>query len=169
MSIAKVAEVAVRGLPIAEKPCQPTLAALCFYTDAAGASFSMVKGEKVFHENDEKGVACIGGECLENVWGWSRIFWPAGLLCEVKDEKGKSFGCKSTTLESVGLLLPLLTFPHLVRGKNLIFRVNNIAVMWGWRSGYVKHDETASEILKSVGYLAGYLGATVHVEHVGRM
>ena len=33
----------------------------------------------------------------------------------------------------------------------------------------MRNDEIASEILKCVSYLAGYLGATVHVEHVNRM
>ena len=69
----------------------------------------------------------------------------------------------------MGLLLPLLAFPEFLAGKNLVFKVDNLAVVWGWESGYVRNDETASEILKSISYLAGYLGATVHVEHVNRM
>ena len=33
----------------------------------------------------------------------------------------------------------------------------------------MKNDSTASEILKSAQYLAGFLGATIFVDHVGRM
>ena len=44
--IEKVCESAKRGLPIASKPGKLGLAALSFYTDAAGASFSMQNGEK---------------------------------------------------------------------------------------------------------------------------
>ena len=167
--IAKVAEDSKAGLPIAEKPGKPGLAAWSFYTDAAGASFSLKNGQKVFHNNEGKGVACIGGSCYEDVWGWSRISWPDGLLTETTDSRGRLFGCKSTTLESVGLLLPLLAFRDLVKGKEIVFKIDNIAVMWGWQNGYVKQDEAASEVLKAVKYLAGFLGTTIHVEHVHRM
>ena len=44
--IEKVCESAKRGLPIASKPGKLGLAALSFYTDAAGASFSTQNGEK---------------------------------------------------------------------------------------------------------------------------
>ena len=128
-----------------------------------------MNGVKHFHNNENRGIACIGGTCLEDIWGWSRLSWPEGLLDSVKDEKGCYFGCKTTTLESVGLLIPLIAFPERVRGKQVIFKIDNIAVMWGWRKGYVKNDESASEILKAAKYLAGYLGTTIYVEHVGRM
>ena len=167
--IAKVAETARMGLPIAEKPGKPGLEALSFFTDAAGASFTIINGEKRFHGNQGKGIACIGGTCTQDIWCWTRLSWPEGLITGMKDEKGCSFGCKSTTLESVGLLLPLIAFPNEVRGKQIVVNIDNIAVMWGWRNGYVRNDESASEILKAAKYLAGYLGTTVFVEHVGRM
>ena len=159
--IAKVAESSKFGLPVAESVRMPTLAALTFYTDAAGASFSMRNGNRVFHNNSGKGVACVAGSELHNIWGWTRNSWPEQLLTELKDEKGRFFGCKSTTLESVGILLPLLAFPEKVTGRNLIFRIDNIAVMYGWQHRYVKNDGTALEILKSAQYLGAFLGATI--------
>ena len=42
-------------------------------------------------------------------------------------------------------------------------------MMWGWQNGRVKNDVIATEILKSVSYISGYLGSIIHVEHVGRM
>ena len=167
--IAKVAEYSVNGLPIADRPVKPPLTALHFYTDAAGASFTVVGKKKFFHNNEGKGVACICGSSLEDMWGWSRVEWPEGLLTEKTDEKGCLYGHKSTTLESIGLLMPLLAFPDKVAGKELIFKVDNTAVLWGWNNGYVKNDETATYVLKSASYLAGYLGAIIHVEHVDRM
>ena len=59
--IARIAESANSGLPLAEETSRPTLSTLVFYSDAAGASFSRVNREKVFHDNKDKGVACIGG------------------------------------------------------------------------------------------------------------
>ena len=167
--IAKVSECAKRGLPIASKPGKPGLAALRFYTDAAGASFSTQNGEKRFHDNSGKGVACIGGSCKEDIWAWSRLSWPANLITGMKDEKGSYYGCKSTMLESVGILIPLIAFPDMVKGRQLVFKVDNIAVMWGWRNGYVKNDGSATEVLKAARYLAGYLGADIYIEHVDRM
>ena len=166
--IAKVAEYSVDGLPVADRPVKPPLTALYFYTDAAGASFTVARGKKFFHDNEGKGVGCICGSSLENIWGWSRVEWPEGLLTVKTDEKGCLFGHKTTTLESVGLLLPLLAFPDELAGKELIFKVDNVAVLWGWNSGYVKNDETATYVLKSVSYLAGYLGVIIHVDRMSK-
>ena len=167
--IAKVANSARIGLPIAEKIGKPGLAALTFYTDAAGASFSLVNKQRHYHDNEGKGVACIGGTCIEDIWGWSRLSWPGMLITGQVDEKGCSFGSKSTTLEAVGILIPLLAFKQKVSGKEIIFKVDNMAVTWGWQKGYVKGDKTASEILKAARYLAGFLGTTIYIEHVDRM
>jgi len=167
--IAKIAESARDGLPIAGRPCKPPLSTLTFYTDAAGGSFSMVKGERIFHEAKERGIACVGGESAEDIWVWSRFSWPENLITGMKDEEGKAFGCKSTTLESIGLLIPFVAFPEMVKGRHLKFRIDNAAVMYGWTKGRVKEDSTATEILKCAAYMAAYTGATIHVEHVGRV
>ena len=111
----------------------------------------------------------MGGDSEENIWGWTRLSWPEDLLTTLQDEKGIFFGHKSTTLESVGLLLPLLVFPDKVAGRNIIFMVDNMAVLYGWNKGIVKNDNSATEVLKAVQYLASFLGVTVYVEHVPRM
>ena len=54
--ITKIVHSAIEGLPIAEKPTQPSLSTLIFYSDAAGASFSLSGGMRVYHENENKGV-----------------------------------------------------------------------------------------------------------------
>ena len=74
--ITRIAESAKTGLPLVEEPCQPTLSTLVIYSDAAGASFSRQKREKVFHNNKDKGVACIGEDCFGDIWGWCRLSWP---------------------------------------------------------------------------------------------
>ena len=67
------------------------------------------------------------------------------------------------------MLLALLTFPEKVRGKNVVFRIYNMVVLFGWYNGYVRNDKSASEVLKSVHYLSGSFGTTVNVEHVDRV
>ena len=142
---------------------------MVFYSDAARATFSMIKGQRYYHDNVGRGVSCIGGENLESIWGWSRLSWPEGLLTHMKDEKGCWFGSKSATLEAVGLLIPMIVFPEYVAGKQLVFKVDNTAVMWGWYNGCVKNYKSASDVLKAVRYLGGLLGASIYVEHVDRM
>ena len=68
--LAKIADSAKFGLPLMEEPEQPNLSTLVFYSDAAGASYSMFRGEKRFHDNSGRGVACLGGESLEDLWCW---------------------------------------------------------------------------------------------------
>ena len=142
-TVAKVAEDTKFGMPFAEMISRPGFSALTFYMDAAGASFTFAGGKRFFLENHGKGLANIGGTCMEDIWGWSRLSWPDNLLTSLKDEKGCFFGCKSTTLESIGVLVPLITFPDIVRNKQLEFKVDNAAVMWGWQTGYVRNYETA--------------------------
>ena len=101
--IAKVANSSINGLPIANSPKHPTLAALSCYTDAAGASFTMVTGKRVCHGNSGRGVSCLMAESEDHIWAWTRVSWPDHFLTEEKDEKGVFYGSKSMTLESVGL------------------------------------------------------------------
>ena len=49
--IEKVSESEMCGLPIAERPSQPSLSALVFYSDAAGVSYTWSNGERYYHNN----------------------------------------------------------------------------------------------------------------------
>ena len=75
--IAKIADSAKAGLPLAEEPGKPLLSCLVFYSDAAGASFTKCNGKKMFHGNENRGVACLGGEKLKKIWCWNRLACPA--------------------------------------------------------------------------------------------
>ncbi len=166
---AKIARDAMTGLPIATRPCPGPLSTLTFYSDAAGASFTFVNGVRKFHSNTNKGIACVGGTCKDDIWTWSRLSWPEKFLVEMRDSSGKLYGSKSTTLESVGILLPMLSDPWSVSGRFLQFKVDNIAVVYGWRNGAVRFDDTATEILKAANVVAAYLGIKIYVQHVYRM
>ena len=129
--IAKIVNSSREGLPIAESPAPPMLSAVKFYTDAAGVSFSRHGGKRFCHNNSGRGVSCVGGDNEENVWGWTRLSWPEELLTTLQDESGVFFGHKSTTLEIIGMLLPLLVFPDKAAGRNIIFMIDNKAVLYG--------------------------------------
>jgi len=90
------------------------------------------------------------------------------LSAAARDENGVYFGFKSTTLEAVGLLLPFLTIPHLLRAKSVILEVDNAAVVRGWHTRSVKNDAAASTIIRAVHVLATFLACTVSVRQVPR-
>ncbi len=75
---------------------------------------------------------------------------------------------KTTTLEAIGLLIPFLTAPQALRGKHVIFKVDNLAVVFGWENKLVKNDTAATIILRAIQLMAAYLGAWVHVQHIPR-
>jgi len=166
--LAKIALESEKELPIPVEQGYFPLSALHFYTDAAGAAFSIVKGERKVAREIERGVACIGGTNEDDIWFWAKVRWPFEFIAEARDEYGKFFGSKSTTLESIGLLLPFLAVPELVTGKYLIFHVDNIAVVHGWQKGRIKNDAAANSIIKIVNVIAAYCGTRIAVKHVPR-
>ena len=91
--LVKIADSARGGLPLMEEPEQPNLSSEHSRV-ALGCG-----GSQLFDEQKHKGVTrhfrkrcCL---YLRDIWCWCRISW---LLTQQKDEKGKGFGCKSTTL-----------------------------------------------------------------------
>jgi hypothetical protein len=167
---ANVAKTALKGLPIARKKVSPSLGAVKFYSDAAGACFTFFKGEKVVsYVHHDRGVASVGVHEDGHVWWWSVLKWPKEFLTEKVDSKGARYGCKSTTLEAVGLIMPLLSVPEELKGREVVFYTDNLAVVYGWENGGVKFDVAATILLRAVHLIAAYLGATVHVKHVAQM
>jgi hypothetical protein len=168
--VANVAKHAQQGLPIAARKMNPGLKAVEFYSDAAGAGFTFVRGEKVVsYVPNDRGVASVAVDLNKEVWWWSTVKWPKKFLSEDEDEKGAKYGCKSTTLETVGLLLPLLSIPEQLKGREIVFYTDNLAVVYGWENGGVRFDKTATVLLRAVHVIAAYLGLNVHVKHVPRM
>ena len=51
---------------------------------------------------------------------------------------------RQTTLETIGLLLPFLSIPSSLQGRDIILRVDNKAVVYGWEDKGVNNDMTAS-------------------------
>jgi hypothetical protein len=74
-----------------------------------------------------------------------------------------------TTLELVGLFLPFLTVPEVVRGRNIVLGVDNLGVVFAWENGYAKGDLLASSLVRALGIVAAYLECRVHVQHVPRL
>lgn len=161
---AKVAKSAENGLPICERPGMPPLKAIHIYSDAAGASFTMVNGKRVLtNKDDKKGIACIACDETGRIFWFTRLFWPKEFIETARDSNKFFYGSKSTTLESFGLILPMLHLRDHLTGHTLVYHFDNIAVAYGWRNGGIKFDETASIIVRTAHLLAKYIGARIHV------
>jgi hypothetical protein len=164
----KVAESAKEGLPIAHRPVPPPLIRKEFFSDAAGAKFSMRNGERVNHSTeDDRGAASF--EVAQNqVSWWMQATWPLKFINEARDSRGCYYGSKTSTLEAIGLLLLFLAIPGEMAGQNVILHVDNMSLVYGWDNGYVKNDEAASMFLKAISLISVYIGSPVYVEHVAR-
>jgi hypothetical protein len=80
--------------------------------------------------NEWAGVASLGmTESEKGIWFLCRGSWPESVYSAV-DEKGAKLTSKMTTLEEVGLLLPLLTVPGTLAGDHLILGVDNLGVVY---------------------------------------
>jgi hypothetical protein len=157
--IANAAITALHWLPIAAENGQPPTDAWRFVSDAAGG----------LGNDDWAGVASLGmTESEKGIWFVCRGSWPDAVYTAV-DEKGARLASKMTTLEAVGLLLPLLTVPHVLAGYHVVLGVDNLGVVFGWRNGGCKGDRWASILIRALHIVAAFLNITVHVHHVPRL
>jgi len=166
---ARILESAKLGLPLHKMPSGPALGAKTFFSDAAGCKFDMKNGERVCcNEKGKREVACLS--MTDDSVDWSCTFiWPVFFLEEARDEKGRFFGSKTTTLEAIGVLIPFIVIPEKLSARHVLFYTDNIAVVYGWQSKGVKNDSSATMIIRSIAIMAAFLGTTVHIIHVPRM
>jgi len=143
--------------PIEDIVEMPPLDTIRFISDAAGGT------------GNEKwmGVASIGYTESDNIWFACTGRWPRTILSG-QDEKGAAFASKTTMLETVGLLLPILTTPNTVAGRNIVLGVDNIAVFYAWKNRSAKGDLLASTLIRALHIVSAYLECRIFVEHVPR-
>jgi hypothetical protein len=156
---ANAAISAMDWLPIPQEHVAPPSDALWFVSDAAGGQ----------SKDDWAGVASVGlTESGKGIWVLSRGIWPESVYT-ARDEKGARMASKMSTLEAVGLLLPLLTVPDKLAGQHVVLGVDNIGVVFGWMNGGCKGDAWASVLIRALHITASFLGSTVYVKHVPRL
>jgi hypothetical protein len=145
-------------LPIPREQKFPDTDAIHFTSDAAGG----------IGNEEWAGVASLGHFEEKAFWFMCRGRWPESIYWMV-DEKGSSFASKMTTLELVGLFLPLLTVPEVVRGKNVVLGVDNVSVVFAWENGSVAGDLHASVLVRALHIVSTYLECRLFVDHVPRL
>jgi hypothetical protein len=156
---ANAAVSALDWLPLAPESGQPPQDAWVFVSDAAGG----------LGKDEWAGVASLGlTESTKGIWFLGRGIWPEAVYT-ARDEKGARLASKMTTLEAVGLLLPLLSVPGALAGHHVVLGVDNLGVVYGWQNGGCKGDRWASVLIRALHIIAAYLGCTVHVRHTPRL
>jgi len=98
-----------------------------------------------------------------------QLTWPKNFIMHCTDEKGVRFGDKSTTLEMIGLLLPLLLVPELFINLHVIMKVDCFGTVCGMHNRTAKGDNSASIFIRAAYLIAAYLGCTIHTEHLPRL
>jgi hypothetical protein len=93
-----------KWIPIHPEKVDPPLATIKFFSDAAGMADNGRWSENI-------GCGVIGLDPDNNTLLGYQMWWPKNFITTSRDIKGKRFGNKTTTLEMVGILLPLLLIP----------------------------------------------------------
>jgi hypothetical protein len=165
----KAVAAARLGLPLHEAHENPPLDVLTFVSDAAGASLEWVDGKsKNTTVEGDRGVAAV--HHVGDIITWVGIVrWPKHLLVGQKSKLGKYFGSRSTTLETVGLFLPFIARPQEVRGRHVLLRVDNTAVVYSWQKKYCGDDPETSLLIRCLHVLEAFLECKIYVKHLKRM
>ena len=162
----KIVLAAGGGLPLAARPAGPALNYVSFTSDAAGAQTAQQGGRTVTVPSAlARGAASVSLDEDENLSFVSRIIWPLVFLNEEQDEKGSLFGSKSTTLETIGLMLPFLSNPALLAGRHVVLEVDCMAAIYGWDKRQVTGDKAASILIRALHLISAYLACHIHMEH----
>jgi hypothetical protein len=158
------------GSPIPARLSEHLPSAIMFVSDASGAQFAKT-GEKfiTLPYDSDRGAASINA--IENnfIWFHANLTWPRPFLLQHRDSSDHAYGCKSSTLEAIALILPFLCIPNILVGKEVTLLTDNEALVFGWEKRRVPHDTSASIFLRTQHLISSYLGASVEIRHLPRM
>ena len=147
-------------LPIPLEPSSPPLRHMELYSDAAGVADKC--------QNEGTGV---GGVVLNEdgvIVCCFQEFWAEEMITYKKDQKGARFGSKTSTLEMVGLNIPFLIDPSMMKDRRILLLTDNIGCVFGWENRAVKGDRTASVLVRCLAVISVLLNCSIHVRHERR-
>lgn len=132
---------------------------LCYTTDAAGIK----KNASMKFNIGAAGVRTSFP--AETMTWYVRSLWPKDFITLSHDEKGSYIGAKSTTLEMLGILLPLYHDISVIINNTVLLEVDNKAVVFSFKNGRSKMDSWASLILESIMFVAHALPFKLFFQH----
>lgn len=150
--------------PIPARKCDPPPKCVTFVTDAAGAL-------KCQSESFPVGIGAVGyvsgsNESLQYV---AQCLWPNDFINNMRDDKGKSFGNKTTLLEAIGLLIPIYHNFGKIKNKHVVLFVDNIATVWAYENGRSRKDPYTSVIISALNHIAVSAPCKLYVKHLPRV
>ncbi len=152
----------LKWLPIPPVDTNPPLCYIEFVLDAAGLADTADIRTK-------PGCGNVGFCESGKIIFANQFFWPAKFIQEAKDEKEVRFGDKTTTLEMIGLIMPLLLVPDLMVNQHIVVKVDCFGTIYGMENRSSKGDITASIFIRAAYIISAYLGCVLHIVHLPRM
>lgn len=157
------------GLPLPAIPSGQPVTAIHFISDAAGAAIEkMAGGFSNVTKQGDRGVVSLGFRG-DDIFFAGGLKWPENLLNGKKDAAGAFFGGKSTFLESVGLMIPFLTAPEMVRRKYVRLFVDNTNLFHAWEKRHCSFDQETSIVIRCLHLFEAKLECVVSVEYTRRL
>jgi hypothetical protein len=151
-----------KWLPIAKEQSAPPIWHKEFVSDAAGLADKADIWKK-------PGCGNVGFAEDGTVVFANQLLWDERFITEAVDEKGVRYGDKTTTLEVIGLLIPLVVAPELFVKSNVVLKVDCFGTVYGMENRASKGDTSASVFIRSVYLIAAYLECSLHVVHLPRL
>jgi hypothetical protein len=131
-----------RWLPIKREVHAPPLRYKEFVSDAAGLSDAKDSWRK-------PGCGSVGFAEDGTVVFVNQFLWPEVFITKWVDEKGVKYGYKTTTLEMLGLLMPLLLVPELFQKSNIVMKVDCFGTVYSMTNRMCKGDKSASIFVRA--------------------
>ena len=161
---------ATHGFPIPSRQKLHLPSALFFASDASGAQFAKFNDRFIpLPYEGDRGAVSINAIENDDIWFYAHITWPKKFLLKDRDSTDKAYGCKSSTLEVIALILPFLCIPHLLVNQQVTLLTDNEALVFGWEKRRVAHDTLASIFLRALHIISAFLGTSVEIRHLPRV
>jgi hypothetical protein len=149
-------------LPISSGYSEPPRCTLEFVSDAAGLADQADWSTK-------PGCGHVGFSKEGTVIFANQMIWPQKFIQTSVDEKGVRYGDKTTTLEVIGMIMPLLLVPETLANNHVKLMVDCFGTVYGMQNKMAKGDNSASVFIRAAFVIAAYLNCTLHVQHLPRV
>jgi hypothetical protein len=149
-------------LPIGRFDCQPPLVCKEFVSDAAGLA-------ETADFRSKPGCGNVGFAENGTIIFANQFIWPEKFIVKACDDRGTRYGDKTTTLEIIGVIIPLLLVPEQFINQHVVVKVDCFGAIYGLVNRSCSGDAVASIFIRAIYLIAAFLGSYLHVEHLPRM
>ena len=151
-------------LPIHNILHTPSLGTVVISTDAAGNQAADLDKRigagvawKRYDSNLDQTVTVI-----------AQAFFRHPFITIQRDHEGKLFGCKTSVLEALGVMLALFHFLPAFSNKSLVIETDNSGLVWAYKKGRSRTCPYLNMFLESINYVAMMYSVNLYIRHVHR-